>query len=58
MKGSLGQFGAEAACAAAQQLESLGQQGDLTEAAAACAVLEEELNRVEPALAQFSQQSP
>jgi HPt (histidine-containing phosphotransfer) domain-containing protein len=54
VKGALGQFGAEAACAAAQRLEAMGQDGNLAGAAEACAVLEQELRRVEPALVDFS----
>jgi PAS domain S-box-containing protein len=53
IKGSMGHFGAGAAFAAAQDLETLARGGILTGAPAACAALEQELDRVEPALAAF-----
>jgi CheY-like chemotaxis protein len=51
LKGSLGTFGARAACAAALRLETMGRQGDLHGAAAACAALDREIARLLPALA-------
>jgi HPt (histidine-containing phosphotransfer) domain-containing protein len=58
VKGSLGQFGADAACAAALRLETMARGEDLAGAAEACAALEEELRRVESALARFAQPAP
>jgi CheY-like chemotaxis protein len=55
IKGSLGQLGAGTAHAAAQRLETMAQAGDLTGAAATCAALEEEVGRVGPVLARFTQ---
>jgi PAS domain S-box-containing protein len=51
LKGAVGIFGARAAVAAAQRLETMGRAEDLTHADAACAALEEALARLEPALA-------
>jgi PAS domain S-box-containing protein len=51
LKGAVGNFGARATAEAAQRLEALGKQGDLTGAGEAAAVLEEELERLLPALA-------
>jgi CheY-like chemotaxis protein/HPt (histidine-containing phosphotransfer) domain-containing protein len=50
LKGSVGNFGATAAMEAARTLEMLGRQGELSEATAALAVLEEELGRLHSAL--------
>jgi PAS domain S-box-containing protein len=55
VKGALSQLGAEAACAVALRLETIGQDGNLAAAAETCAALEAELRRVEPALAGFHQ---
>jgi two-component system sensor histidine kinase/response regulator len=53
IKGSMGHFGARSAFEAAQRLEILARSGMLGDAPAACAALEQELGRVEPALAAF-----
>jgi PAS domain S-box-containing protein len=50
VKGSMGQFGAEKACQAAQTLETIGQSGNLAGAERALEVLETELDRLEPNL--------
>jgi HPt (histidine-containing phosphotransfer) domain-containing protein len=50
LKGGLGSLHAEAAQAAAFQLEQMGRAGELTEAEKALAVLEQELERLRPAL--------
>jgi HPt (histidine-containing phosphotransfer) domain-containing protein len=55
IKGSMGHFGARAAFEAAQHLETLARAGTLADGPAACAALERELARVEPALAAFVQ---
>jgi PAS domain S-box-containing protein len=53
LKGAAAIFGVGAACAAAQDLETLGQRGDLTGAEEAYAALESHLNRLEMALAEL-----
>ena len=50
LKGAVSNFGAPAVVAAAQRLESMGQHGNLLEAQAACARLQETLDRVQPEL--------
>ena len=50
LKGAVSNFGAPAVVAAAQRLESLGHAGNLVEARAACARLQETLDRVQPEL--------
>ena len=50
LKGAVSNFGAPAVVAAAQRLELLGQQENLLEAPAACARLQETLDRVQPDL--------
>src|SRR5262249_56867059 len=50
IKGSMGQFGAQAAFTAAQRLEMMGREGKLAGAEEACAELEKELERVQPVL--------
>ncbi len=50
LKGSVGIFGANAARAAAERLELLAEQGDLTRAGEAAAHLETELERLKPIL--------
>ena len=50
LKGAVSNFGAPAVVAAAQRLESMGQHGNLLEAQAACARLQETLGRVQPEL--------
>jgi PAS domain S-box-containing protein len=52
VKGSVGHFGAIAACAAAERLEAVGREGNLAQAADACAALQDHLRRVAVALAQ------
>jgi HPt (histidine-containing phosphotransfer) domain-containing protein len=51
LKGSAGNFNAEAVVAAAGRLEMMGRLGDLTGARDACAVLEQEITRLTGALA-------
>lgn len=51
LKGSVGNFGAEAAFQAALRLEKMGRSGDLTGVQEACAALEAEMKRLRPALA-------
>jgi two-component system, sensor histidine kinase and response regulator len=51
LKGSVGNFGAKAAFDAAGALEMMGRQGELSGAPAALAALEQELARLQPALA-------
>jgi PAS domain S-box-containing protein len=55
VKGSLGQFGARPAWAAAQRLEAVAQQDSLAGAEESLRALEEELRRVGPALSRSSQ---
>lgn len=50
LKGSLGNFGAQPAFDAAQRLEHMGRDGDMSGAGAACATLETEIERLKPAL--------
>jgi CheY-like chemotaxis protein len=50
IKGSVGNFAAKAAFEAAQRLEKVGRDGTLDEAEAAKAMLENELERLKPAL--------
>jgi CheY-like chemotaxis protein len=51
LRGSAANFGARAACAAAQRLETLAQTGNLTGADEATTVLAAALERLQPALA-------
>jgi CheY-like chemotaxis protein len=51
LKGSVGNLGAKRAYDAARELESIGREGDLAEAKSACDRLEEEIGRLERALA-------
>jgi two-component system sensor histidine kinase/response regulator len=53
LKGALGALGAPAASEAAQNLEQLGSREDIIAAAAACSLLEAELNRLAPELESF-----
>ncbi len=55
LKGSVANFGAEAARQAAFKLESMGRAGDLTAAGDACTSLESEIQRFTEALAAFAQ---
>ncbi|MFZ1947687.1 MAG: response regulator, partial [bacterium] len=50
VKGSVGNFAAKAAFEAAQRLEKIGRDGSLDQAEAARAMLENELERLKPAL--------
>jgi CheY-like chemotaxis protein len=52
-KGSVGYFSAPAAVVAAQALERMGRDNDLTEAQQACQKLEMEMERLRPALTSF-----
>jgi CheY-like chemotaxis protein len=56
LRSALSNFAAAAATAAALQLENIGRQGDLSQAPAAVAQLEEELSRLHPALASLQQE--
>jgi CheY-like chemotaxis protein len=56
LKGAVGALGAHAAFAAALRLETLGQAGDLTDAASALARLEDSLVRLEPALTRLMEE--
>ena len=51
LKGSVGNFGAEAACEAALRLEKLGRAGEMTGVEEAYAALEAEIERLRPELA-------
>jgi two-component system sensor histidine kinase/response regulator len=51
LKGSVSNFAATSAVTAALRLEMIGRSGDLRDAAAAYAVLQEEIVRLMPALA-------
>ncbi len=57
LKSGVGNLGAKAAAAVAQRLESMGQGGNLSDAAAAYADLESEINRLTPALAAFAKEA-
>ncbi len=54
LKGAVAIFGAPAATAAAQRLESLGESGSMTDAVAAFQTLETELERLRPRLLEAS----
>jgi HPt (histidine-containing phosphotransfer) domain-containing protein len=56
LKGTVLSFGAQAAGEAALRVEVMGRDGDLTDAALACAVLEQEVVNLERALAVFRQE--
>jgi HPt (histidine-containing phosphotransfer) domain-containing protein len=56
LKGTVRSFGAQAAGEAALRLEMMGRGGDLTQAAPACTVLEQEVANLERALAAFRQE--
>ena len=53
LKGMAGQLGARIASAAAQRLEAMGRERNLSQAGAACAALEAALERVRPAVARL-----
>jgi CheY-like chemotaxis protein/HPt (histidine-containing phosphotransfer) domain-containing protein len=55
LKGAVGNFRAQAAYDEAQRLETMGRDGNLTAAAAACATLEREMDRLLPALEALAQ---
>lgn len=55
LKGSVGNFGAEAAYQAALRLEKMGRSGDLTAVEEALGALESEMERLRPALATLGQ---
>jgi CheY-like chemotaxis protein len=57
LKGAIGNFGAIQAFKAAQRLEMMGRDGDLSEARTGLLILEDELGRLEGALADFQFQS-
>ena len=58
LKGSLGTFAATPAAAAAQWLETMGRDGDLTNGRDALAMLEREMARLTPALTDFARGAP
>lgn len=51
LKGSVGNFAARRAWEATERLELMAQSGDLKSAAGACAAVEDEIERLKPALA-------
>ena len=55
LKGSVGNFGADAAFKAALQLEKMGRSGELTRVNEAYRALEVEIERLRPALAGLGQ---
>jgi signal transduction histidine kinase/CheY-like chemotaxis protein len=55
LKGALGTLAAQAAFDAALRVEALGRQGSLLGAEETCALLEQELERLRPALTAFAQ---
>jgi CheY-like chemotaxis protein len=57
IKGSVGNFAAKSAFEAAQRLERIGRDGDLSEAAEAYQVLEREIERLKPALVALGRES-
>lgn len=58
LKGSVSNFAAAPATAAALRLEQMGRQGDLTQASEALAALERELERLKPFLTGLCQEVP
>jgi signal transduction histidine kinase/CheY-like chemotaxis protein len=56
LKGALGTLAAQAAFDAALRVEALGRQGNLRGAEETCALLEQELERLRPALTAFAQE--
>ncbi|MBI3670340.1 MAG: PAS domain S-box protein [Acidobacteria bacterium] len=56
LKGSVSNFCAPAATAAAVRLEQMGREGDLAQAAEGCAALEKEIARLKPLLAELGQE--
>jgi len=58
LKGSVGNFGASAAAAAALRLEQMGRQGELAQAGEACTALDREIERLKPILAGLCQEVP
>ena len=57
LKGSVSNFAGSAAVEAALRLETMGRDGDLTDAPAACAALEREIARLLPELIHLVQTS-
>jgi len=55
LKGAVGNFAAGRAVEAAQRLEMMGHGGDLANAPAACAALEQEIDRLLPMLAELDE---
>jgi len=55
-KGSLSALGAELAMKAAMQLETIGRTGNMGEAQGSLVVLEREIERLEPELADFGKE--
>jgi CheY-like chemotaxis protein len=53
LKGAVSSFSAEATCAAALKLETMGRAGDFGQVEAACEALEMEIKRLRPVLAAF-----
>ncbi len=56
LKGSVSNFCASAAAAAALRLEQMGREGDLAQAAEGCAALEKEIARLKALLAELGQE--
>ncbi len=56
LKGTVSNFAAPAATAAALRLERMGREGDLSQAAEGCAALETEIERLKPLLANLCQE--
>lgn len=54
LKGSAGNFGAEATCAVAQKLETIGASGQLAKAADLLEALDRELNLLRPVIAELT----
>ena len=58
LKGSVGSFGAQAAFEAAQRLETLARNADLSGAEAAYTALATEIARLDPVLARLAGETP
>lgn len=58
LKGTLSYFAAGTVVDAARRLEAMGRAGDLRDAEAACAILEEALGRLTPALGALAREGP
>ncbi len=56
LKGTVSNFAAPAATAAALRLERMGREGDLSQAEEGCAAVETEIERLKPLLANLCQE--